>query len=269
MAQGPKFDPETSGEVTALDKVRLELRALAPEDIRLPRIDVERAVDLVLRAQVRVEARREEILAACPGFNPDLFEATRLAAMALRDANAAVKRDPCIRREMSDLVAEAKSARRLLLRTAGLVEFLGEPGSARLHEMRGRQDPKMIAEDLIELSSMLEKAWARVETHVPLTRTQLERALKVGEKLLHALEEGFETERDSVDLRNRAFTLLRLRYEEMRRVVTYVRWHHGDANEIAPSLFTLRKRRSRVSRYSKPMLSAHATEKSPTASASS
>ena len=236
---------------SALDELRRELQALAPEDVRLPRIDVDRAVELVMEAQSRVESRLDEIRAVCPSFDPASVHRIRLAALALRDANAAVKRDPDLRRRMSDLLAEARSTRRLLMKTAALAELLGEPMQPPLLEMRRRQEPRAIAEDLIQLSSGLTGVWGRVEAQVPLTRTQLDRAPVVAEALLRALDEGFETERESVDLRNRAFTILRDRYEEMRRVVTYVRWHEGDAKEIVPSLFTLRRRRV-GSRYSRP-----------------
>src|SRR5688500_269126 len=40
------------------------------------------------------------------------------------------------------------------------------------------------------------------------------------------------------DHRKRAYTLLVRSYNEVRRVISFLRWHDGDAEDIAPSLHT-------------------------------
>jgi hypothetical protein len=44
----------------------------------------------------------------------------------------------------------------------------------------------------------------------------------------------------AVALRQRAFTLFATTYDEVRRAVSYLRWHDGDGDDIAPSLFACR-----------------------------
>ena len=61
--------------------------------------------------------------------------------------------------------------------------------------------------------------------------------------------------------RQRAFTLFARRYDELRRVVTYLRWHQGDADRIAPSLY-----RRRHKRRSKPRPPSHHDAHPPTES---
>lgn len=49
---------------------------------------------------------------------------------------------------------------------------------------------------------------------------------------------------DPQQRRQRAFTLFVRAYEECRRAATYLRWHEDDADDIAPSLWTKRNRRT-------------------------
>lgn len=105
--------------------------------------------------------------------------------------------------------------------------------------------------DLLALATMMKQRWSEVRTRVPLTETQLERAEVVGTELVLGLgmraQPGAKDVRRalSVDRRARAFTLFARAYDECRRVITYVRWHEGDADRVAPSLFTKSARRAR------------------------
>lgn len=44
----------------------------------------------------------------------------------------------------------------------------------------------------------------------------------------------------AAELRLRALTDLVRRYDEIRRMVSYLRWNEGDADDIAPSLYARR-----------------------------
>jgi hypothetical protein len=55
------------------------------------------------------------------------------------------------------------------------------------------------------------------------------------------------------ELRARAFTLLVRHYDECRRAITYVRHHEGDADEIAPSLFTRAAKPKRAGASAEPV----------------
>jgi hypothetical protein len=39
------------------------------------------------------------------------------------------------------------------------------------------------------------------------------------------------------DMRNRMFTLFIEAYDDARRAISYLRWHEGDADDVAPSLY--------------------------------
>src|SRR5690606_26514452 len=81
----------------------------------------------------------------------------------------------------------------------------------------------------------------RIEDKTAITADEVERAGVLGTQLLLALSHDpapAVAELTAVEIRARAFTLLARHYDECRRAVTYVRHHDGDADEIAPSLFT-------------------------------
>ncbi|MBI5482654.1 MAG: hypothetical protein HY906_27620 [Deltaproteobacteria bacterium] len=69
---------------------------------------------------------------------------------------------------------------------------------------------------------------------------------EVGAQLLAALglkQARTEKPKESVDRRDRAFTLLVNACDTFQRAVAYLRWNEGDADAIAPSLFDYRSGR--------------------------
>ena len=67
------------------------------------------------------------------------------------------------------------------------------------------------------------------------------------EKRIADIEEGHRA-LDLEPVRARALTHLFRVYGEVRRMIGYVRWWHGDADEIAPPLYAARARRARTKR---------------------
>ena len=83
-------------------------------------------------------------------------------------------------------------------------------------------------------------AWAAVQSRSGVLRAELTRA----DELYHQIEAAFAqrgaataTSASASNLRQRAFTLFARAYDEARRAVAYLRWHEGDAEQIAPSLY--------------------------------
>ena len=100
------------------------------------------------------------------------------------------------------------------------------------------------------LSALFSANWDRLEGKVPFELDMVQEAGKIGANLLHAIgitdvgEVRKDTAFDWYALRARAFRVLVLQYDELRRAVTFLRWHHADANAFAPSLHSgARKRR--------------------------
>ena len=102
-----------------------------------------------------------------------------------------------------------------------------------------------IADDVLTLGRMNLERWSKLDGKVAFTKDKAERAIVVGQALLKAL--GERGDADSEDVRKakdeweRSFTLLTNAYAEVESAVTYVRRHHGDATDYAPSIFSTRK----------------------------
>ena len=72
-----------------------------------------------------------------------------------------------------------------------------------------------------------------------LSSEELERYRVLGSKLAAALGRRAELPKvasAATDTRLRAYTLFWKSYDHVRRVVQYLRWNEGDADDIAPSL---------------------------------
>lgn len=80
-----------------------------------------------------------------------------------------------------------------------------------------------------------------------LSRADVEQASADAEAFLTAL--GIRNQPDSgkleAQLRDRAYTVLVRTYDEVRRLLAFLRWEEGDADRIAPSLFAGRSARKR------------------------
>jgi hypothetical protein len=103
--------------------------------------------------------------------------------------------------------------------------------------------------DILQLVSALRAEWAVIESHTPVTAIELDQAEALANAVVSTLGENEQATSPSappLDLRRRAYTLFVRTYDEVRRLVTYFRWTEGDADEVAPSLFAGRSRRSDV-----------------------
>jgi hypothetical protein len=80
-----------------------------------------------------------------------------------------------------------------------------------------------------------------------VTEGELDRAEIVGDQLINdiGVRQLAPAAVAAVTLeRGQSFTLFAKAYDQVRRAVSYLRWHEGDADEIAPSLFAGRRKRS-------------------------
>jgi hypothetical protein len=99
-----------------------------------------------------------------------------------------------------------------------------------------------LADDLGVLGNLLLSVWEQLAPHVDLKKSAVEKALVLAQQLLGqlgtrgqnaALEKAVQDYRASLQLLVNA-------YDEARRQVSFLRWHEGDADQYAPSLFQTR-----------------------------
>ena len=108
------------------------------------------------------------------------------------------------------------------------------------------------------------KEWPAIESSTGYTMAQLEQAEGLANQLITAAavrEQGEPL--PTANIRLRAFTLLSETYDDVRRMVAFLRWKKGDADRIAPSWHRRRKAsRTRAAAVETDAPSADATVQS-------
>jgi hypothetical protein len=166
-----------------------------------------------------------------------LFHAHSLFLMASRDADA-----------LPSLRAEGKKLRTVLLTDAdGLIQR-GRVDAMRLHGLKNDASYRHLAFDLHILAQLFQ---GLPDSSGPTTVSakEIQRAEELAATILNLVGRRKDLRASvekAADLRNRAFTLFARVYDETRRVVVYLRWHNGDADELVPSLYARRKDRKKT-----------------------
>jgi hypothetical protein len=110
----------------------------------------------------------------------------------------------------------------------------------RLKGLKGPPGYKNIAFDLLALVAMFREKWRVLDGKTLLPASELKHAQLLADRLISAVgdREQTPTQIDAADRRQRAFSLFVKAYDQARRAIQYVRWEQGDADSIAPSLYS-------------------------------
>jgi hypothetical protein len=130
--------------------------------------------------------------------------------------------------------------RETLLADANTLVARGYINASVLKQLKGPVGYKNVATDLQILGSVLKDNWATIAGKCATQLGELEHAIKLAARILRVVglrEQSPAVIAAAADIRMRAFTLFTRAYDDARRAVIYVRWHEGDADAIAPSLY--------------------------------
>jgi len=111
----------------------------------------------------------------------------------------------------------------------------------------GLKGYRNVGTDLQILTSILINSWREVGGKCPVNRRDLDAAANLAATVLTRIgirEQAPTTTAAAADIRMRAAVDFWRCWSEIRRGTTFLRWYHGDADEIAPTLFAPHKRRS-------------------------
>jgi hypothetical protein len=230
---------------TALARLKEELAALPRAKVLQVNVDVDRAVSTVSRALPRVRAIRAQIVRELPAFDLTNIDKLSLFAEALAEADLLLKVVVPKGDQRHALVPEARRLRTLLSAVATALDCRGLLRATALQRLKGANGYINLSHDLQLLASTLRATWSKVEKSCPVPFADLDRAaqLTVALRGSAAAEAAVSSLVEAKDLRCRAFTLLVLAYDDVRRAATYLRAHEGDAKSIAPCLYPGRPRK--------------------------
>lgn len=232
--------------------VRTEIEAVPASDFAPINLDIARAARRGLAVSERLEPLLPA-LAKLPDLDYRLIERMPTYALAVLHTDELAAEGGGATAKLAVLLTEAVPLRELMLRGAETLALAGFVANERVVAIRRGQGHADTAADLQALGRLYRELWERVHDKVPITRLMVERAITLSAELNAALgireigeEDPLVDTHDPGHLRTQAFTLFARAYDECRRGVTYLRWHHGDALAVAPTLYTRQPRRAGV-----------------------
>lgn len=250
-ARTPLRTITTPTAAAAFAMVLPEIQALPASEIIRTNLGMERAARRGLAVAQRLRPLLPE-LRGLPDLDDHAIEAMPDYALAVLHAHdLATEAGGANRTQLAALLQEAVPLREILLCSAELLALTGYVPYERVAAIRSGQGHVDTVDDVQALGRLYLELWDRVHDKVPVTRAMVERALTLSAELHRLLgaqeiveDDPLVEPSDPVHMRAKAFTLFLRAYEECRRGVTYLRWNHGDASAIVPSLYPRRSRRT-------------------------
>lgn len=242
------INPDLTGTAfaAALEAERPALMALREEDlIRNSRLDVPTAFAIALATATRAATYRGSVVAQFGEQAGVLLDTLTVTAMAARQAD--IELDAADRpADLSAMHREVLGAHTLLLTDAESLVNRGFIAPERLDNARSTLGYQQTVDSLLVLVTVLRAHWASIRDVTPIKQADIDRAELLALQMATAMSSrDHGTHRvAAAELRTRAITKLIKQYDQIRRVLTYVRWDEEDADVIAPSFYARRPRRT-------------------------
>ena len=232
-------DPTSTSFSDALNRARPALLALPDEQLRPVNLDLSAAVVTVIGALPALRALRSEVVNVLGEPFAEPFDTLELYTQAAGQAHADYlsTSTPSGLQALSDELVAARDV--LFIDATSLVKRKVLEGG-ELAELRGNVGFRNQVFDVLQLVGVFRRHWARVEALTPVKLADLDQAEALAKRLIEALgerERGPAVTTERAGLRTRGYTKFVTTYDEVRRIVTFLRWHQGDVDAIAPSLW--------------------------------
>jgi hypothetical protein len=235
-------DAETPALKSALEERRPFLLAMPEEDIeRQPKVDASVAAEAVIGCAPQIASQRAALVARFGAEAGTLVDELLTVARATKQADVELTA-AAASGDLSGLETELRAEHALLLTDGQSLANRKLLDPQRLEPARSTLGYRTLIHNTLVLVSLLREQWGDIKDFTPIKEADLERAEA---KALHMLtvlgeREAGTTRVPAAELRFRALSALVHHYDEIRRMVSFVRWHEGDADEIAPSLYVRR-----------------------------
>lgn len=235
----PVTEPAPGDAEAALAQAQAELEALTEDSLLVVNVDVPVVCTRVLAVLPGLRACQPQFY-SLPDFDRRKYDGLRTYTLAVLMAHARYVHSREERPAPTALAQRCSDTLDVLLRAGHALSDAGLLPAEPLQTYRKQPGYRPLAVDTLALVAQLRERWTAISARTALTRAQLDAADLDARKLLEALGERDAFEREAsraTVLRQRAFTLFARAYEEVRRGALYLRWYHGDADKLAPSLY--------------------------------
>jgi hypothetical protein len=251
------FDDNEAAQAYAF--ITPEILALQPGEILRVTLDIPRATTIVLGAAPHIAQQRDEIARQLSQFPLALIDNLPKYARGARYAHH-IAFPATLPRALDALLAEGGELRETLLTSAEplvLARIFDATAVADVRSGTGNLDR---ANDLSVLGALYASEWTRIAGRTLVTEEQVRRAGELGGLIFDALAAEAQPVApggdglDKMEARARAYTVFFRAYGECRRAIAYVRAPWGDAEAIAPTLFSFRRATPKAQEDTPPVL---------------
>jgi hypothetical protein len=225
----------------AYEQVAPEAEELEEERLVSIRIDIPAAIVTAVGVIPKLQLVSEPA-AQLPEFDKTAIEKLPVRVLALASAQARYVQATSPQ-QMQALVDLATERRNVFVADAKALIARGYLAPDCLQEFKAKHGFKNAAFELMGVTRLLKANWAAIEGQTGLKFEELTEANKLAWRVVSAVaykEQSPERVAKTSDMRTRMFTLFVESYEQARRAVIFLRWNHGDADQIAPSLYANR-----------------------------
>jgi len=209
---------------------------------------VRAAVATVLGALPAIE-RLEPSILELAGVDRKAISGLEDYARAAAEASSRHRTASAPGREIVELYARAVKVREILRSDLGALVTRGLVDRRRLSSFTGNVGYQNVGFELVDYANLFDDCWPQIRGRTALTAGEVVNAKELSERLVRAAGERklAKPVLATARIRRQALTLLVKAYDEARRAVAFLRWHTGDAEAIAPSLYGRRKRKKNES----------------------
>lgn len=229
----------------AFKETAAERTALRQDELFRISFDISLGINMVLAAVPRIERFKEEI-AQLPVNHALIAQLDVYAnAAAYTHARCARGDEP---EELKAVYEEAVAWRSTLYSDGTNLVKHGKLGEESISGVRNETGYRNVAYDLLTLVDLFRDSEARIAGRTATQPDELNRAERVANQLLKltARRDDVQPTQPALgDDRMRAVSLMIKSFQEARRAIQFVRFYHGDAELITPSIYTARNARKR------------------------
>jgi hypothetical protein len=225
----------------AFQRVLPEMQALSGEAVIPVTLDVNSAVTAAFGVMPGLSRHRDTIAKELPSFDLGRFDKLKDYTMALSYANtlhgAAIQPPD----DFKAMYEEALELRETLRRDVETLIGRGLVATDALKAYTAVVGFKNVAADLQLLAVVLRGSWESIQGSCAIKSPEIEHAFDLAGRIFLAVgaREGQGARvAEAAEVRARAFTLFIRAYDDARRAVSFLHWHEGDADSVAPSLYS-------------------------------
>lgn len=224
----------------AYERVKGDWAELEADQLLQINLEIQLAVQTILGAWPEIKAQRARI-EALSSVDMQQFDKLEDYALALIHVQARFTMASKPSDDLDELVEQANKLRDTLYADAQALVHRSLFDPRKLSTLKGGNSYRNLATDLQALASELEAIFPNIQGKAGITLEELRIATQTATRLTRVVgvrEQAPVVVAALVDERLRAFTQVINAYEEARAAIGFVRRREGDANEIAPNLYT-------------------------------